>query len=162
MDINHQIPSIHQSTHQKPRQIWNILSQPRENTHDILYYILHLAVLIFWSYILSRDGCMSNGCLSYKPQVVIWHCRIEPPHPSKCSACWATHNLSNETRLQVYGCLYYIDGLVQDCSNTSASAMELLQSSTKPSIYTDVFIYSVSVRYKDIPLFLVLFFCWYT
>ena len=27
------------------------------------------------------------------------------------------------------------DGLVQDCSNSSASAMELLQSCTKPSIY---------------------------
>ena len=28
----------------------------------------------------------------------------------------------------------YIDGLVQDCSNSSALAMELLQSCTKPSI----------------------------
>ena len=27
----------------------------------------------------------------------------------------------------------YIDGLVQDCSNSSALAMELLQSCTKPS-----------------------------
>ena len=30
----------------------------------------------------------------------------------------------------------YIDGLVQDCSNFSALAMELLQSCTKPSIYS--------------------------
>ena len=29
----------------------------------------------------------------------------------------------------------YIDGLVQDCSNSSALAMELLQSCTKPSMY---------------------------
>ena len=29
---------------------------------------------------------------------------------------------------------YYMDGLVQDCSNFSALAMELLQSCTKPSI----------------------------
>ena len=29
----------------------------------------------------------------------------------------------------------YIDGLVQDCSNSSALAMELLQSCTKPLIY---------------------------
>ena len=28
----------------------------------------------------------------------------------------------------------HIDGLVQDCSNSSVLAMELLQSSTKPSI----------------------------
>ena len=28
----------------------------------------------------------------------------------------------------------YIDGLVQDCSNSTANALELLQSCTKPSI----------------------------
>ena len=31
---------------------------------------------------------------------------------------------------------YYIDGLVQDCSNSSALAMELLQSCTEQSIYS--------------------------
>ena len=30
----------------------------------------------------------------------------------------------------------YLDGLVQDCSNSIANALELLQSCTKPSIYT--------------------------
>ena len=30
---------------------------------------------------------------------------------------------------------YNIDGLVQDCSNSTANALELLQSCTKPSIY---------------------------
>ena len=29
---------------------------------------------------------------------------------------------------------YHVDGLVQDCSNSSALAMELLQSCTKPSM----------------------------
>ena len=33
---------------------------------------------------------------------------------------------------------YYIDSLVEDCINSSALAMELLQSSTKPSIYSIV------------------------
>ena len=33
----------------------------------------------------------------------------------------------------------YIDGLVQDCSNSIANAQELLQSCTKPSIYTCTF-----------------------
>ena len=33
----------------------------------------------------------------------------------------------------------YIDGLVQDCSNSSALAMELLQSYTKPSTWTYAF-----------------------
>ena len=32
-------------------------------------------------------------------------------------------------------CLQNIDGLVQDCSNSDALAMELLQSCTKPSIW---------------------------
>ena len=31
--------------------------------------------------------------------------------------------------------LNHIDGLVQDCSNSIANALELLQSCTKPSIY---------------------------
>ena len=33
--------------------------------------------------------------------------------------------------------LCYIDGLVQDCSNSIANALELLQSGTKPSILLD-------------------------
>ena len=37
-------------------------------------------------------------------------------------------------QLQGVEILDHIDGLVQDCSNSSALAMELLQSSTKPSI----------------------------
>ena len=31
--------------------------------------------------------------------------------------------------------IFYIDGLAQACSNFIADALELLQSSTKPSIY---------------------------
>ena len=31
--------------------------------------------------------------------------------------------------------ILYIDGLVQDCSNSSANALELLQSCTKPLIW---------------------------
>ena len=33
----------------------------------------------------------------------------------------------------------YIDGLVQDCSNSIANALELVQSCTKPSIYNGNF-----------------------
>ena len=33
----------------------------------------------------------------------------------------------------------YMDGLVQDCSNSNALAMELLQFCTKPSIYSMTF-----------------------
>ena len=47
----------------------------------------------------------------------------------------------NLTRLQgyIHNIIYkHFDGLVQDCSNSSALAMELLQYCTKPSIYTCV------------------------
>ena len=37
--------------------------------------------------------------------------------------------------LYVNDCEHYIDGLVQDCSISSALAMDILQSCTKPSIY---------------------------
>ena len=39
-------------------------------------------------------------------------------------------------KLFKYQLIGHIDGLVQDCSNSSALAMELLQSCTKPSIYS--------------------------
>ena len=32
----------------------------------------------------------------------------------------------------------HIDGLVQDCNNSIASALELLQSCTKPSMYNQI------------------------
>ena len=41
----------------------------------------------------------------------------------------------------------HIDGLVQDCSNSIANALELLQSGTKPSIY----IVSISIT---VPIFI--------
>ena len=40
----------------------------------------------------------------------------------------------------------YINGLVQDCSNTIANALELLQSCTKPSIYSDHQVSSLLVQ----------------
>ena len=48
--------------------------------------------------------------------------------------------------------LSYIDGLVQDCSNSSALAMELLQSCTKPSICA---VYIQSEIYQLYPIFTV-------
>ena len=52
----------------------------------------------------------------------------------------------------------YIDGLVQDCSNSSALAMELLQSCTKPSICNQLYHYELahgaatSFKAQHIPL----------
>ena len=42
-------------------------------------------------------------------------------------------SLKNE---HIDGTIYNIDGLVQDCRNTIANALELLRSSTKPSTYS--------------------------
>ena len=47
---------------------------------------------------------------------------------------WKWNNMENSSRLTGVHCDFYFDGLVQDCSNSSALAMELLQSCTKPSI----------------------------
>ena len=41
--------------------------------------------------------------------------------------------------VQAWNNIFYLDGLVQDCSNTVDNALELLQSCTKPSISTDLF-----------------------
>ena len=38
---------------------------------------------------------------------------------------------------------YHFDGLAQDCSNSIANALELLQSCTKPLIYKCILSYSV-------------------
>ena len=43
----------------------------------------------------------------------------------------------------------YIDGSEQDCSYSSALAMELLQSCTEPSIYSLYLLYG-SVLYRDL------------
>ena len=51
---------------------------------------------------------------------------MKPNYPHTQSYC-------NET-------LSNIDGLVQDCSNSIANALELLQSCTKPSMYNDIYV----------------------
>ena len=45
------------------------------------------------------------------------------------------HFCKLETSTPCISICYCFDGLVQDCSNSSALAMELLQSCTKPSIW---------------------------
>ena len=46
-----------------------------------------------------------------------------------------TQTLALQNFEEFYQKKFHIDGLVQDCSNSSEFAMELLQSCTKPSIY---------------------------
>ena len=49
------------------------------------------------------------------------------------------HVTKGKSRIQNKAWPHHIDGSVQDCSNSSALAMELLQSCTKPSMYLYVF-----------------------
>ena len=48
------------------------------------------------------------------------------------------NGLVQESRNQAIDLSMNIHGLVQDCSNSIANALELLQSCTKPSIYYSV------------------------
>ena len=50
--------------------------------------------------------------------------------------------------------LNHIDVLVQDCSNFSANALELLQSCTKPWIRIHLLLYHVCVHVNDVPAWL--------
>ena len=54
-----------------------------------------------------------------------------------CQTFWSAHPLlrSSAGTVMCWSCLARIDGLAQDCSNSIASALELLQSCIKPSIY---------------------------
>ena len=63
--------------------------------------------------------------------VYLWNIWFGGLMPSITVGCCDIQGLPNT----IQGTLdrYQIDGLVQDCSNSSALAMELLQSYTKPS-----------------------------
>ena len=58
------------------------------------------------------------------------------PHSSPMRVSYGEYSVSIWTKMdKVLMRLDHINGLVQDCSNSSALAMELLQSYTKPCIY---------------------------
>ena len=50
---------------------------------------------------------------------------------AKALASWVMNGVSV---MRVWEKIDHVDGLVQDCSNSSANALELLQSYTKPSM----------------------------
>ena len=60
---------------------------------------------------------------------------------------------------QKYYTNMHIDGLVQDCSNSSALAIELLQSCTKPSIYLilvcNVYFLTLNFKYSPKQFFMI-------
>ena len=54
-----------------------------------------------------------------------------------CIMCLCMDISNDKQNLRPWYDWLYIDGLVQDCCNSIANALELLQSCTKPSIYWD-------------------------
>ena len=59
----------------------------------------------------------------------------------------------------------YVDGLVLECSNSSATAMELLQSCTKPSMCLNYYITAMSLYsliFAFVFIFIHSFICWFS
>ena len=67
--------------------------------------------------------------IAYVAHLWLWGCVEVQTAQGKQCCCKLTHHILNS----VGNIKVCIDGLVQDCSNSSANALELLQSCTKPS-----------------------------
>ena len=87
-----------------------------------------------------------------------FHCGM--PNPCHFHGMWIRRTIKialykeiigqncSQTRIQ----FFHIDHLVQDCSNSSADALELLQSCTKPSIYNQELILRWNFTSIGIPI----------
>ena len=95
-------------------------------------------VLKEWKYLTSKLGFYCCGVTTN--WMIIWFklhrqfCKL-----NKCHMKWSYMEI-------------HINGLGQDCSMSIANSLELLQSSTKPSIYCSVFVFQ-SIGFKGILLF---------
>ena len=75
-----------------------------------------------WNILPFNPYCNKIKVQRYKMYFVVSHFLL--------NSKWTTSTLSLE--------IHDFDGLAQDCSNSIANALELLQSWTKPSIYVSV------------------------
>ena len=91
--------------------------------------ISHMQLLL-WQY-FSRICTHSSSFVVVRYWLILPVCsRViswGQEHLNDCQCQWNILNMSE----------WYINGIVQDCSKSSALAMELLQSCTKPSICTE-------------------------
>ena len=134
--------SLHKrSTMQKTIRYFKIRSRGRNTLKGAQLQEKHLVSLHF-----SKQ----NKILTWTPDR-----RIPPPPPppkkkkkKKSNRLWRVKHHQCRTSLRT---LEHFDGVVQDCRKTSALAMELLQSCTKPSIY---------FYYKMITCFQMFVFCY--
>ena len=119
------------------------------SVNKMMLYLLNNQILIIEIYIsfvykVKWHICTHfyiPACRSYQYEYVYWK-QIDTEHIQNC--VWNKFNLTRG--LNFYALLFklnktvivlkhsYIDGLAQDCNNSIANALELLQSSAKPSI----------------------------
>ena len=117
-----------------------------ERTYTIYIYIHvlnHLAqneIVPNWLFIgplVTASDSSSNGCEAYdtnnfgKYSFLLYICYIFWSSQHYGWSLWIDRSLHPT---EIYGCNHF-DALVQDCSISSALAMEILQSCTKPSTY---------------------------
>ena len=85
-------------------------------------YLWAVSIPGYWPHRIPRERCKET-----------WHgSRTNPGHSRLRTHQCRSSNSCYVTPEQGKGC-QYIDGLVQDCSISSALAMEILQSCSKPS-----------------------------
>ena len=80
----------------------------------------------------TLKSCMWN--LSIPSIDCFFKYTLHSVYPTKYSHCFCALRFGLVLMKVRYGFIWYINGLVQDCSISSALAMEIQQSCTKPSI----------------------------
>ena len=106
-------------THISSKTTWDTVHklQPIHSNTKNNTYIYNSRFRSFFNH--SWWSCCSFLAVSLRFQVSVWFVSVARPWKS-------THHISN----------IHIDGFAQDCNNSSALAMELLQSYAKPLIYS--------------------------
>ena len=107
-----------------------------------LWAVLKRERIVYWVLIPKgilrriRRACLWIGCLAIYQGVAgkgaLW-CLTLPSHSIQVYMYVIAANVQLFRDMYVF-CEQHFDGLVQDCSNSFANALELLQSCTKPSI----------------------------
>ena len=114
---------------QRHKQELAMMTSWRGNAIHITGPLCRESIGGLWIY--SRASSLTTGA----PDMCVW--KDVPPQIVLCSLKLPFRRCIRST-LQIVGCtvvVSYIDGLVQDCSNSIANALELLQSCTKPSMF---------------------------
>ena len=82
-----------------------------------------------WSTFIQVMACRLSSTKPL-PEPMLTYCQLNQPEPNLVKFEIKTKIFHGEKRISKY----HLNGLDQDCSNSSALAMELLQSCTKQSI----------------------------